>query len=25
MRLERDKSGNRYLHKNGESYPPRKA
>ena len=25
MRLERDKSGNRYLHKNGEPYPPRKA
>lgn len=25
MRLERDKTGNRYLHKNGESYPPRKA
>jgi len=25
MRLERDRSGNRYLHKNGESYPPRKA
>jgi uncharacterized cupin superfamily protein len=25
MRLERDKSGLRYLHKNGEPYPPRKA
>jgi uncharacterized cupin superfamily protein len=24
MRLERDKSGARYLHKNGEPYPPRK-
>jgi uncharacterized cupin superfamily protein len=24
MRLERDKSGARYLHKNGETYPPRK-
>jgi uncharacterized cupin superfamily protein len=25
MRLERDKTGRRYLHKTGESYPPRKA
>jgi uncharacterized cupin superfamily protein len=25
MRLERDKNGARYLHKNGEPYPPRKA
>ena len=25
MRLERDKTGGRYLHKNGEPYPPRKA
>ena len=25
MRLERDKNGARYLHKTGESYPPRKA
>jgi uncharacterized cupin superfamily protein len=24
MRLERDKTGRRYLHKNGEPYPPRK-
>ena len=24
MRLERDKNGMRYLHKNGEPYPPRK-
>ena len=24
MRLERDKNGIRYLHKNGEPYPPRK-
>jgi len=25
MRLERDKTGTRYLHKTGEPYPPRKA
>jgi uncharacterized cupin superfamily protein len=25
MRAERDKTGMRYLHKNGEPYPPRKA
>ena len=25
MRLERDKTGGRYLHKTGEPYPPRKA
>jgi hypothetical protein len=25
MRLERDKTGLRYLHKTGEPYPPRKA
>ena len=24
MRLERDKNGSRYMHKNGELYPPRK-
>ena len=24
MRLERGKTGGRYLHKNGEPYPPRK-
>jgi uncharacterized cupin superfamily protein len=24
MRLERDKNGARYLHKNGDAYPPRK-
>jgi uncharacterized cupin superfamily protein len=25
MRMDRDKAGSRYLHKNGEPYPPRKA
>jgi uncharacterized cupin superfamily protein len=25
MRMERDRTGSRYLHKNGQPYPPRKA